>query len=177
MAGAALRLLPSTSPRHLPVVPRGPFKWPLTGAFDRRPSVMLLLLCTCYLPRCKCLAKLWLDVLCLLGAPPIVKPSFTPSPNLKVQIFKFTYYNDRSLEPTHWKLDKYTILHLILSQLGWTTLSPTIIMATIQGTIHTTTTKHLQDLHIPNSKIHKLMKSFSQIAIKYLSYVILNEGN
>ena len=44
----------------------------------------------------------------------------------------------------------------------------------MQDIIHTTTTKHPQDLHIPNSKIHKLMESFSQIAIKYLTHIILN---
>jgi hypothetical protein len=30
-----------------------------------------LLPCTCYLPRCKCLAQLRPDILCILGAPPI----------------------------------------------------------------------------------------------------------
>ena len=41
MAGAALRLLPGTSPRHSPAMPKEPFKWPLTGAFDERSLVML----------------------------------------------------------------------------------------------------------------------------------------
>ena len=42
MASATLRLLPGTSPRHSPIVPQEPFKWPLTGTFGRRPLEMLL---------------------------------------------------------------------------------------------------------------------------------------
>jgi hypothetical protein len=67
------------------------------------------------------------------------------------------------------------ILHPLLYQLGWRILPPIIIMATMQDIIHTTTTKHPQDLHNPNSKIHKLMESFSQIGIKYLTHIILNK--
>ena len=32
-----------------------------------------------------------------------------------------------------------------------------------------------QDLEFPNSKIHYLMESFSQIAIRYLAHIILNK--
>jgi hypothetical protein len=50
-----------------------------------------LLPCTCYLSRCKCLARLTPNILCILGAPPINKLPFTSNPNLKVQIFEFIY--------------------------------------------------------------------------------------
>ena len=48
-------------------------------------------------------------------------------------------------------------------------------MVEMKATIHTTTIKLLQDLQIPNSKIHKLMKSFSHIAIRYLRHINLNK--
>ena len=82
-----------------------------------------------------------------LGAPPTNKPPFTPNPNLKIQIFHIAYCNDRFFaEATNGHVDKYAILHLLLSQLGW------IITARIWGTIHTTIVELLQDLQIPNSK-------------------------
>jgi hypothetical protein len=135
-----------------------------------------LLPCTCYLPRCKCPARLRLDILCILEAPPTNEPPFTPNPNLKVQIFEFTYCNNYRfhVEATNQKLDKHAILHPILSQLGWIVLPPIIIIAGIRGNSDTTTVKVLQDLQIPNSKIQKLMESFSQIAIRYLTHIILN---
>ena len=37
-------------------------------------------------------------------------------------------------------------------------------------------TKHLQDLHNSNSQIYKLMEPFSQIAIRYLTHIILNKN-
>ena len=78
-----------------------------------------LLPCTCYLPRYKCLARLRPNTLCILRAPPTYKPTFTPNPNLKVQIFESTYCNNRFLvEATNCKLDKYAILHPLLSQLA-----------------------------------------------------------
>lgn len=33
--------------------------------------------------------NLWHDVLCILGEPPLVKSTFTPNPNLKVQFYEF----------------------------------------------------------------------------------------
>lgn len=45
----------------------------------------------------------------------------------------------------------------------------------IRGVIHIPTVKLLQELQIPTSKIYKLMKNFSQIAIKYLTHIILNK--
>jgi hypothetical protein len=44
---------------------------------------------------CKLPAQLRSNIFGILGPPPIDKPFFTPSPNLKVQIFEFTYCNDR----------------------------------------------------------------------------------
>ena len=83
----------------------------------------------CYLPICKCLMHLRPDILCAVGAPPIAQPPFkSPSPNLKTQILEFTYCNVRfPMETTSHKLNKYAILQLILSQQGWTCISPIII--------------------------------------------------
>jgi hypothetical protein len=70
-----------------------------------------LLPCTCYLPRCRCLAKLCLDTLGVLGTTSIDQPPCTPNPNLKVQNFEFIYCNDKSpQEAATRKLDKYDIL-------------------------------------------------------------------
>ena len=107
---------------------------------------------------------------------PNVGLCFTPNPNFEVQIFEFTYCNNRFLvEAINQKLDKYAILHPFLSQLGWIILPPVIITTRIRGILHTTIVNLLQNLQIPNSKIHKLMDIFSQIAISYLTYIILNK--
>lgn len=66
------------------------------------------------------------------------------------------------------KLDKYATLQLLLAQLGWAVLPPIIITVKIKGTILNATIKHLQYLHILTFKIHKLMETFTQIAIQYL---------
>ena len=55
---------------------------------------------------------------------------------------------------------KYATLQPLLSQLGWTILPSIIIGVGTRGIVHTTTTKQLQDLHIPTIKIRKLMETF-----------------
>ena len=87
-----------------------------------------LLPCTCYLPRCKCLARLTPNILCILEVPPINKLQFTPNPNLKVQIFEFMYCNDRfPVEVTNRKRDNTPFSTHSLFQLGWIVLPPIII--------------------------------------------------
>lgn len=97
-----------------------------------------LLPCTCYLLRCRCLAKLCLDTLCVLGTTPVDQPLCTPNPNLKIQNSEFTYCNDKSpQEATTRKLDKYDILQPLLTQQGWMVLLPQIFTIDIRDSIHT----------------------------------------
>ena len=96
------------------------------------------------LPRYKCSAQLRPDILCTLGATPTSKPRYSPNPNLKVQLYEFTYCNNRfSLEATTRHPDKYAVLLPLLTQQGWQVLPPIIINDGILDTIHTTTTKSL----------------------------------
>jgi hypothetical protein len=96
------------------------------------------------LPCCKCPTRLRSDILCTLGATPTSKPWFSPNPNLKVQLFEFTYCNDRfSLEATTRKPNKYVVLLPLLTQQVRQVLPPIIIIDRILDTIHTTTTKSL----------------------------------
>lgn len=73
------------------------------------------------------------------------------------------------------KLVNHATLQPSLTQLGWTILPATIMTARVKGTIHTTTTKQLQNLHIPTTKIRKLLETISHIAIRNLIHIILNE--
>jgi hypothetical protein len=64
---------------------------------------------------------IWQDVNVHLDFDPIYyaptnKPPFTTSPNLRVQIFDFTYCNDRfPAEATNRKVDEFVILRPLLS--------------------------------------------------------------
>lgn len=71
------------------------------------------------------------------------------------------------------QLVTYTTLQSLLTRLGWTIPPPTIITVGMRGTIGTT--KELQGLHIPITKIHKLTETFIYIAIKYLIHIILDK--
>lgn len=55
------------------------------------------------------------------------------------------------MEATNKKLDKYAILQPLLTHLGWEVLPPIVIIACIQGTIHNTSTKCLQELPHPQN--------------------------
>ena len=93
-----------------------------------------------------------------------------------VWLFNFNYCNDRfPIEVTNRKLDKYAILHPLLSQLGRIVLPPIITTVGIRATIHTTIVKLLQDHQISNSQIHILTESFSQIATRHLTHITLNK--
>ena len=132
--------------------------------------------CTCFFTWCQCPAKLWLDILCVLGAPPSAKLPFIPNLNLKLQRFEFTYCNDRF--PTTaitCKLVKYALLQPLLTQPSSTLLPPIIITIGIRGTFHTNTIQCLKDLHITSHNICKLMEPLSQIPITYLMHIILNK--
>lgn len=103
--------------------------------------------CTCYLPICKYLAKLLLDIQYILGTSPTNKPPFTPHHDLKVQFFEFTYCNDKfPLSCHHKRTRKHDILHTTLTQQGWSVLPPIIITTCISCTIHKATNKNLLDL-------------------------------
>ena len=53
-----------------------------------------------YLLRCKNPACLWLDTLCISGTTPTTQPPFAPNSSLQIQIYEFTYYNDRFPQAT-----------------------------------------------------------------------------
>ena len=71
---------------------------------------------------------------------------------------------------------KYLVIALepLLTQQGWDVLPPFIITTRIEGSIQILSVESLKNLNIPNQKIHKLMETLSQIAIKYLTHIILN---
>lgn len=93
---------------------------------------------------------------------PSAKPPIVLNANLKIQIFEFTYCNDRFREATtSCKLEKYDTLQPLLTQQGWNVLPPIIITATIKVSIHNPTIKHLINLKIPQYKINKLMEKIS----------------
>ena len=50
-----------------------------------------------------------------------------------------------------------------------------LMLGGIQGAIHPPTIKHLTYFKIPQNKIHKLMKAFSQIAIQLVTHIILHK--
>lgn len=78
-----------------------------------------LLPCSCYLPRCSCLAIFCPDMVCLLGTTLSEKPSFAPQPNLKVELIGFTYRTDRfSQIVTSRTLEKYVTLQHASTQQG-----------------------------------------------------------
>ena len=64
--------------------------------------------CTCSQPTCQCPAKLWPDVLCLIGAPNHTQTPIAPSPTITTQLIEFTFCYDRFPEQalTH-KHNKY----------------------------------------------------------------------
>lgn len=53
-----------------------------------------LLTCTCHCPPCHCMARLHLDVLCILGSTSHTQTLLTPSPSLKLQFIELTYSHD-----------------------------------------------------------------------------------
>ena len=67
-----------------------------------------------------------------------------------------------------------TALEPLLAQQGWDVLPPFIITTRIEGSIQILSVESLKNLNIPNQKIHKLMETLSQVAIKYLTHIILN---
>lgn len=73
------------------------------------------------------------------------------------------------------KLEKYNIHLSPLIQQGWRVLHSMIVTTRIRCSIHTTTTKIILDLKIPDYKIQKLMETFPQISIRYLTHRTSNK--
>lgn len=85
------------------------------------------------------------------------QPPLIPNHNLKVQAIEFTTCNDKfPQEGTNRKLEKYDTLKTTLCQHGWLMVPTIVITASIQGSIHTTTTKKLTELQNPNQQNTKL---------------------
>lgn len=89
---------------------------------ERTPDITTpswLMPCTCcYLPRWQCLARLRLDILCILCTPPTSKPPFTPNRNLTTQVF--THCNDIfPHETTTSKYQKHAILQPLSTTQGY----------------------------------------------------------
>jgi hypothetical protein len=137
-----------------------------------------ILQCTCYLPRRKCTTQLHPDNVRFLGTPPNIKPPITPQrqpQNSDNGIHTIaTTYSQKQWHPAN--LTKYDILQPLQTQHGWNILPP-IINTTGISSIHNPTIKQPINLNRPQHWLNKLKEWFSQILIKYLTYVILNWRN
>ena len=73
------------------------------------------------------------------------------------------------------KEDKYNPLVDAIRAQG-SNIRPLILITTkVRGAIHTSSIELLENLHIPTSLIIKKMKTIHQIAIKYLTYLVINK--
>lgn len=97
-----------------------------------------------------------------------------PNPNIKVQI-AFTYC--KGTFPTtaiEYKLDKYAILQPLLIQHGMSYRQQSLLYVLGKLSI-LKPPNSLKEFNITTCDIQKLMKSFSQFAIRYLMHIILNK--
>ena len=73
------------------------------------------------------------------------------------------------------KTKKYNPLVQTLRTTGWK-VNPLVTITTgLRGAVHEQPIKELENLKIPKREIKILMKQLHQIAIKYLTYLILNK--
>ena len=137
-----------------------------------------LLQCTCPTIPCTCLAKLRPNILCILGAPIIANPPPPPNANpIKNHTLHWSHLLPWQFPNTthNEKAAKYNRLIHALRTTGWQ-VNPLIITTTgVRGAIHEQPIKDLEKLKIPKNKIKTLMKHLQQIAIKHLTYLILNK--
>ena len=70
---------------------------------------------------------------------------------------------------------KYNPLIQAIKAVGWKVNPLVTITAGVRGSIHEQPIKELEKLKIPKREIKILMQQLHQIAIKYLTYLILNK--
>ena len=99
-----------------------------------------------------------------------------PTPPNVIQFIEFTYCHDRFPNTTHSeKTTKYNPLIKTLRAAGWQVNPLITITAGVRGAIHEQSIEDPEKLKIPKSKIKILMKHLHEIAIKYLTYLIINK--
>ena len=104
------------------------------------------------------------------------QPPLTPIPPNVIQFIEFTTCHDKFPNTAHKeKIEKYNPLIQTLRTVGWQ-VNPLITITTgVRGAIYEQPIKELEKLKIPKREIETLMKQLHQIAIKYLTYLILNK--
>ena len=112
----------------------------------------------------------------MLGAPSESQPPLTPTQPNVLQFIEFTYCHDKFPNTTQKeKTEKYNPLIQTLRTAGWKVKGLITITTRVRGAIHERPIKELENLKIPKREIKILMKQLHQIAIKYLTYLILNK--
>ena len=135
-----------------------------------------LLQCTCPSITCACLAILRIDILGVLGASRDTQPPITQTPTNVIRFIEFTYCHDIFPNTAHnEKTAKYNSLVQTLKIVGWQVNPLITIIAGVRGAIHEQTIKKLEKLKIAKNEIKRLMEHLHQIAIKYLTYLMLNK--
>ena len=96
-------------------------------------------------------------------------------PNV-IQLIEFTYCHDKFHNNAHnEKTAKYNPLIQTLRTTRWQVNALITITAGVRGVIHEQPINELEKLQAPKSEIKTLMKNLHRIAIKYLTYLILNK--
>ena len=102
-------------------------------------------------------------------------PPSPTTPNV-LQFIKFTYCHHIFPNTAHnGKATKYNPLIQALRAIGWQVNPLITITVGIRGAIYEQPIKELERLKIPKNEVRSIMKQFHQIAIKYLTYLILNK--
>ena len=137
-----------------------------------------VLQCTCTPTPCTCLVWFQLDILCVLGAPNDSQSPLIASPPTTIQFIEITYCHDRfPTNATQEKQDKYLPLIQTLRIARWQ-IGPLItIIAGVRRAIHKCSIQELKTLKISANEIKNLMKQIHRLAIKYLTYLVLNKWN
>ena len=132
-----------------------------------------LLQCICPTTPCTCLAKLRPYILCLIGVPIDCPPPLRPTSTQTIQ-FIHTLLPRQIL--TCGKIAKYNPLIHTLRRTSWQVISPITITTCVRGSIHKQLLKELEKLKNTQNRdsLTTLMKHLHQIAIKYLTYLVLN---
>lgn len=109
--------------------------------------------CTCYEHKRECLVRLRPNILCILGTSHDSSLASFPSPQYKILMMEFTYYNDRfSKEVVEAKLKKYApLLHTIQTH-GWSITLTTLLK--VSSTMHHQPTEKPPHPHALDSNPH-----------------------
>jgi hypothetical protein len=135
-----------------------------------------LIECTCLQTNCQCQAKLRPYILCVLGALNHTPTPLLPSHTHTIQLIEFTYCHDKFPEQAlTQKHEKYDPLINTIRSKGWKTNPLISITVGVRGAIHEHSITKLTNLKIPKNSFKNLMKNIHQNAIKYLTYLVLDQ--